>query len=196
MTVPADGDLLAEARAAVSDAPERALALADRAAGDADAAGARRAAALARQVRSRALRALGRHAEALDAFAAAERDAAAAGDPLLAAQVRIGAVDTLGMLARYDEAATLADALAARLGELGAPGDAARVLGNLGSLHLRRDRYEDALRAYARAEALVPEEDGGDEDGERAALRAGLAVNRAIALTYLGRYDEAAVNTA
>lgn len=128
---------------------------------------------------ARSLRQQGRHAEALDAFARAVAEAEAAGETLRAAQVRIGEIDSLGMLGRYDEAIALAQNLAHRL----PPRDAARALGNLGSLHLRRDQYAEALAAYDRAALL--------SQGDDPPLQAGLAVNAGIALTYLGRESEA-----
>ncbi|WP_395143306.1 CHAT domain-containing protein [Armatimonas sp.] len=128
---------------------------------------------------ARALRQQGRHEDALRAFARAVQEAAAAGETLLAVQVRIGEIDSLGMLGRYDEAHALAEALEPQL----PPRDAARVLGNLGSLHLRRDQYSEALACYERASAQ-------DADPR---LHAGLAVNSGIALTYLGRHDDAEV---
>lgn len=127
---------------------------------------------------ARSLRQQGRHDEALVAFARAVEEANAAGDPLLAAQVRIGEIDSLGMLGRYDEAVALASTLERQL----PPRDAARVLGNLGSLHLRRDQYTEALACYDKASKL---------DSSDPRLQAGLAVNAGIALTYLGREAEA-----
>ncbi|WP_309719510.1 tetratricopeptide repeat protein, partial [Armatimonas sp.] len=123
---------------------------------------------------ARTLRQQGRHEEALAAFARAVHDAET---PLLAALVRIGEIDSLGMLGRYDEAIALAEMLEPQL----PPRDAARVLGNLGSLYLRRDAYAEALECYDKASAL-------DADSR---LHAGLAVNAGIALTYLGRESEA-----
>ncbi|MCX6366893.1 MAG: CHAT domain-containing tetratricopeptide repeat protein [Armatimonadetes bacterium] len=123
---------------------------------------------------ARSLRQQGRHDEALTAFARAVQEAAT---PLLAAQVRIGEIDSLGMLGRYDDAIALAGALEPQL----PPRDAARMLGNLGSLYLRRDQYAEALVCYDKASAL-------DADPR---LHAGLAVNAGIALTYLGREAEA-----
>lgn len=127
--------------------------------------------------RARTLRQQGRHEEALTAFAEAVAEARAAGDTLLAAQVRIGEIDSLGMLGRYDEAIALAESLQPLLPAR----DAARALGNLGSLHLRRDQYQDALHCYDRAALL-------HEDPR---LHVGLAVNAGIALSYLGREPEA-----
>ena len=126
---------------------------------------------------ARALRQQGRHEDALGAFARAVQEANAAGETLRAAQVRIGEIDSLGMLGRYDEAITLAEMLETQL----PPRDVARVLGNLGSLHLRRDQYAEALACYERASPL-------DADPR---LHAGLAVNTGITLTYLGREAEA-----
>ena len=123
---------------------------------------------------ARSLRLQGRHEEALAAFARAVQEAET---PLLAVQVRIGEIDSLGMLGRCDEAITLAKMLEPQL----PPRDAARVLGNLGSLHLRRDQYTEALECYDKASTL-------DADPR---LHAGLAVNAGIALTYLGRESEA-----
>ena len=127
--------------------------------------------------RARSLRQQGRHDEALTAFAEAVAQAQADGNPLLAAQVRIGEIDSLGMLGRYDEATALAESLLPQL----PPRDAARALGNLGSVQLRRDQYQEALTCYDRAAHL--------HDDPR--LLVGLAVNAGIALTYLGREPEA-----
>lgn len=126
---------------------------------------------------ARALRQQGRHEDALAAFARAVQAAQDVGDTLLATQVRIGEIDSLGMLGRYDEALALAEMLEPQL----PPRDAARVLGNLGSLHLRRDQYPEALTCYEKASRL-------DADPR---LHAGLAVNAGITLTYLGREAEA-----
>ncbi len=126
---------------------------------------------------ARALRQQGRHEDALGAFARAVQEANAAGETLRAAQVRIGEIDSLGMLGRYDEAITLAERLETQL----PPRDVARVLGNLGSLYLRRDQYAEALACYERASPL-------DADPR---LHAGLAVNAGITLTHLGREVEA-----
>ncbi|WP_394794160.1 CHAT domain-containing protein [Armatimonas sp.] len=126
---------------------------------------------------ARALRQQGRHEDALGAFARAVQEANAAGETLRAAQVRIGEIDSLGMLGRYDEAIALAERLETQL----PPRDVARVLGNLGSLYLRRDQYAEALACYERASPL-------DADPR---LHAGLAVNAGITLTYLGREVEA-----
>ena len=185
-------DLLALARVAVSDAPLRALGLADRAVSAANPGWER---ALACQIRSRALRALGRHEEALTAFTDAAKEAESGGNLRLAAQVQVGAVDTLGMLGRYEDAAALAESLVQRLTVEGAILDAARVLGNLGSIHLRRDRYDNALRVYAAAESLlasIPVTQADGDAAEVSSLRAGLLINRAIALTYQGQQDAAA----
>lgn len=136
------------------------------------------------QLQSRALRALGRHQDALSAFAAASSHATAAGDNLLALQVRIGEIDSLVMLGQWEEATILAQHLETGLKAEGALEDAARVVGNIGSLYLRNDRYEAALRCYEQGESLL-------DTTSSPRMRAGMLVNQAIALTYLGRYDDA-----
>jgi CHAT domain-containing protein len=127
---------------------------------------------------------MGRHEEALLAISEAKTVANQSGNPLLAAQVQIAGIDSLGMLGKYDEATILGNALAVELTAVGAVVDAAKVQGNLGSIALRQDRYTDALTAYAAAEALVP------VDSEPL-LQAGLAINRAIAQSYLGHDRDA-----
>jgi CHAT domain-containing protein len=136
------------------------------------------------QLQARALRALGRHQDALPAFAAASAYATEAGNHLLALQVRVGEIDSLVMLGQWDEATILAQYLETSLKAEGAFEDAARVIGNIGSLYLRNDRYEAALRSYEQGESLL-------DMTSSPRMRAGMVVNQAIALTYLGRYDDA-----
>lgn len=140
--------------------------------------------ALVGQLCTSALRALGRHEEALIYFADAAERARESGDTLLAAQLRVGEVDSLAMLGRDTEAAELAASLEQELRDAGAPVGAAKALGNLGSSHLRRDNYPAAVSCYDSALTLVSEAD-------QPLLVAGLCVNRSIALTYLDRFDEA-----
>jgi CHAT domain-containing protein/tetratricopeptide (TPR) repeat protein len=135
-------------------------------------------------LQARALRALGQHQEALPALAQAVFHARQAGDDLLALQMRIGEIDSLGMLGQWEEAQVLAHQLASKLKEAGAAEDAARALGNLGSLYLRCDRYEEALQTYSEGASLL-------DNSSSPQLRAGIAVNQAITLTYLRQFDAA-----
>ncbi len=140
--------------------------------------------AAAFRLRGQALRALGRHAEAISAFDDAGRSAEAAGDRVLGAVVRIGAVDSLGMLGRYDEASSLGAELARDLSEAGASVEAGRAMANLGSVEFRRDRYAQALHWYERAAAALASADDP-------LLLTGVQINRANVLTQLGRSTEA-----
>jgi len=140
--------------------------------------------AAAWRVRGQALRALGRHAEAIAALERAASCARQAGDARLAAQVRIGSVDSLGMLGRYEEAIDLARQLEQTLRDHGAEVDAAKVLANAGNLHFRRDRYTEALDCYQRAGEFI--QSSGDP-----VMRAYLQTNCANVLTLLHRVEEA-----
>jgi CHAT domain-containing protein len=140
--------------------------------------------ALAWRTRARSLRLLGRHQEAVAAFASAAEYAERAGDPLLAAQVQVGRVDSLGWLGQFDEALTLAERLETQLLAVGAEHEAARVLMNVAGLYFRRDRYTEALDCNLRALEI------GRRNGDPV-LVATLEANHANLLTYLDRVDEA-----
>jgi tetratricopeptide (TPR) repeat protein len=176
--------LLGQARSAAASAPQESLPLADLAVELAEIREEPVASASAGRIRGQALRAMGQHAEAVAAFAAAAQAAQQAGDNRLAAQVQIGSVDSLGMLGRYEEAIALGRALEDRLRQAGAEEDAAKVLFNVGSLHFRRDQYARALECYQQAGAIL--ERVGDET-----IRARVQSNCANALTHLGRIEEA-----
>jgi CHAT domain-containing protein len=103
---------------------------------------------------------------------------------LLAAQVQVGRVDSLGWIGRYDEALALAARLEAQLLALGADRHAANVLINLGGLHFRRDRYAEALDCNLRALEIIRPLGDPVEIAEAEA-------NCANQLTYLGRIEEA-----
>src|SRR5438552_17505778 len=116
--------LLDQARSALTTDPLAALTAADqciRAATDSEERGDE---AQAWRIRGQALRALGRHADAVEAFRAGANAALAAGDRLLAAQVRLGEIDSLGMTGRSDAASALAERLERELREAGALADA------------------------------------------------------------------------
>src|SRR5579871_2064932 len=134
--------------------------------------------------RARALRVLGQHAEALMAFAAAADYAERANDPLLAARVQVGRIDSLGWLGRYDEALELAGRLEARFLSLNAEHDAANVLINLGGLYFRRDRYAEALNCNRRALEIIRHQGNAIEIAE-------VEANCANLLTYLDQVEEA-----
>lgn len=145
------GILFDRARGALASAPEEALRAAELAVLLTEGLADGRAAANARRVQGQALRLFGRHVEAADALAQAASHARAAGELLLACQVQIGAIDSLGWLGRYEEALTLADRLEAELHALDAEADAAKVLVNVANLQFRRDQYTQALASYERA---------------------------------------------
>jgi CHAT domain-containing protein len=135
------------------------------------------------RTRAQALRMLGRYAEAIDAHRAAAERARDAGDARLESEVRLGEIDSLGMLGRADEAFALARRLEADLRTAGADAEAAKALVNAGNLHLRRDQYAEALDCYERAQATL----AGSGD-EIAAAR--LQANTAYILIQLNRIDE------
>lgn len=172
------------ARTVLSADPPEAVRRADLAVRTSALRGAAGDEAEAWRVRAQGLRMLARHDEALDAFDRAVEAAGRAHDPLLAARVQIGRVDSLGWLGRVDEAFALARLLEASLRRLGADVDAAKVLVNTGNLHFRRDEHVAALRCYERAQGLL--EAAGD-----AVDSARVAWNRANILTTLSRTGEA-----
>ncbi|HZT44349.1 MAG TPA: CHAT domain-containing protein [Chthonomonadaceae bacterium] len=174
---------LEEARNTLAAHPDQALPYAGLAAELADRRADYRSGAAAWRLQAQALRALGRHAEALDAFDAAAKSAQNVEDSLLAAQVRIGAIDSLGWLGRYDEAFALARQLERDLRTEGAEGEAAKVLVNAGNLHYRRDQYREALSCYERAMGSL------SSLGDTLAL-ARLQANSANILALLNRVDE------
>jgi CHAT domain-containing protein len=177
-------ELLAISEESLPGAASRALHAADLAVELAERREAWHESAYAWRACARAQRLLGQHAEALISFAAAAAAAERAGDPLLAARVQVGRVDSLGWLGRYDEALEVAEHLEKQLLALGAEQDAARVISNVGGLHFRRDRYAESLDCNQRALAILRR--GGDAIS---AVRT--EANCANLLTYLGRIDEA-----
>ena len=151
--------LLAAAQEAVTNAPAEAQELAALAVEIAAAGQNWTEAAKARRVAGQALRQMGRHEDALNALNAAADHAWQANDVRLAAQIQIGAIDSLGVLGRVDAAFALARRLERELRELGAEADAARALVNAGTLHYRRDDYAQAAECFDRALPLFPPED-------------------------------------
>ena len=136
----------------------------------------------ARRAMAQALRAMGRHEEALAAMTAAANSAALLGDKRLEAQAQIGAIDSLGILGRADEAFRLARKLETALRAQNSPEDAARVLTNAGTLHYRRDEYRQASDCFERALQILP-------DGDFAAI-ARVQANYASVLTETGHFEE------
>ena len=173
-----------QARLALASDPQKGLEAADRCIRAASEANDPGGEAHAGRLRGQALRALGRHADAIVAFGAAATAARSAGDSLLAAQVRLGQIDSLGMVGRTAEAVALGKELERTLRSAGAIADAAKALCNLGSLYLRSDRYAEALDCYGRAEEIFATT--GD-----ALMQAVVQVNQAIALTYRNEIDAA-----
>ncbi len=140
----------------------------------------------ARALRARgiALRAMGEWQLALDSLQCAERAAADAGDPLLAAQTLIAATDTLAQLGRRQDALDLAASLEARFRELGSVSDTARVIWNAGNIHFRSEGYADAGALWQRALEMFE----ATPDTLSTAL---LRMNLANVLTHLNRRPEA-----
>lgn len=177
-------EALGEAAKRLDREAEEALAYADIAYEMAKRVGSPKLLSAAARTRGRTLRALSRHLEAVDALEAAARYALEAGDELMALQSRIGIVDSLGWLERFDEAIQLAQNLQDRLLVRGQMSEAAKVLVNLGNVLHRRDDYQGALDAFDRAIEMLK---GSDE-----VTIAQVSVNKANALTHLNRVHEAA----
>lgn len=178
--------LMERAQAATLNAPGEALRAADFAVTLAQRQGDFATAAAACRIQAQALRTQGRHADALPVYERAAEQALRTADPVLAARVQIGRIDSLGMLGRIEEALQLADRLEATLRAGGEEIEAAKVLVNAGSLHYRRDAYAAALDCYERARQTFVA--GNDP---MALARA--EVNCANALVMLNRAEEAVV---
>ena len=152
--------LMREAERALASDGLRARRLAEIAVEIAEHGGDLANAARAGRVEAQALRAMGRHEEAITVLSAAAQRAESAGDRRLAAQIQIGAIDSLGVLGRAEEAFRLARKLEAALLACHAPEDAAKVLTNAGTLHYRRDAYRQAAACFQKALKILPAEDG------------------------------------
>jgi CHAT domain-containing protein len=179
-------DLLAEARRLIALSAEEALQCAEVATEVADRLGEPLRRAAAARVKGQALRALSRHAAAIDALEASARYAHQAGDPHLAAKHRVGIVDSLGWLERFDEAIALSKQLETELLKFGDFDEAAKVLVNAGNLYHRRDQYPQALECYDRA--LERLEAAGNPDAI-----ARVQANKANILTHLNRVHDAMI---
>ncbi len=143
-----------------------------------------RARALAARAWGVGLWASGRMEEALQALRLSGVLAEEAGDPLLAAQAPILAIEVLAQLGRHGEAVELGQDLAARLTALDAGEDAAKVRANLGNVSFQRADYLAALDAWRAAQ------DEFRRRGQAPAV-AQLEVNIANALVHLNRLPEA-----
>ncbi len=174
--------LLAEARAALTENPALARDMANFAAAVAEIRDAARDAAQTGLLAGQACRALGQHEAALTSLGAASDWATRAGDELFAAQIQIGAIDSLGVLGRMEDALALARRLESQFTALGSNGDAARALVNAGTLRYRRDEYTQAAELFERALPLFAPEDG--------LSRARVQANYAAVLTETGRYEQ------
>jgi len=177
-------EALAEARALTATSAEQALQCADLALEMAEVVGQPKLKSVAARTRGQALRALSRHAAAVDALEAAARHAIEANDQKLALQSRVGIVDSLGWLERFDEALALASELESKLLLLGDVAESGKVLVNLGNLYHRRDNYPAALDAYSRGLERLRGRVGAD-------AIARVEVNLANILTHLNRVHEA-----
>ena len=176
--------LLSTAREQLGSDPAEALRCAKLARRLAEFQGEWTACAQAGRIQAQALRAQGDHAQAIEAFDLAAEDANRAENPLLAAQVQIGKVDSLGWLGDYAGAMTLARRLETGLEALGASEDVAKVQVNRGSLHLRRDQYAEALQCFDRAQILLADCDNPTALGQ-------VQFNMATTLMEVNRMEEA-----
>lgn len=176
--------LLADARQLTMSDPEEALRHAELACDAAAALGQPKLQSATSRARGQAYRALSRHTAAIDALEAAAQYALSAGDDRLALQSRIGIIDSLGWLERFDEAVALAEELENALLLQGEITESGKVLVNAGNLHHRRDDYPAALEAYTRGlERLRGRVD--------VPVIARVEVNLANILTHLNRVQEA-----
>lgn len=144
-----------------------------------------RSEALCWRIIGQAERVQGNHAAAIDTLRMASNCAAGVGEFLLAAQVQIGRIDSLGWLGRFEEAHRLAQSLEETFRAMGLPGEAAKVLVNRGALHYRRDQYAPAIACNEAAIALMA------ESGDLIA-QAKVQSNLAAVFMELHRADEAA----
>ncbi len=179
-------EALAFSRARMSIAPTEALSCAEAAATVATEQADARAIAEAYRTCAQILRIQGRHEEALTMLSSASEAGEAAGDPLLAARMRIGSVDSLCWLGRNEQAISVANELIIIFTASHAHADAAKVLVNLGNVHFRVDDMQAALDCYERASQMF--ETCGDRRTQVA-----VQINWANILTQQNRLDEALV---
>ena len=117
--------------------------------------------------------------------AAASRFAAIS-RPLHAAQTQVPKIMALSMLGRHDAAIACAEAAQRLLQAHGDTLGASKVLLNLGSLHLRGDRYADAAPCFREAAVLFAKH----RDHEHSVMA---DIGRADTLAALGEPNEAAI---
>ncbi|MCC6174433.1 MAG: CHAT domain-containing protein [Chloroflexi bacterium] len=131
-----------------------------------------------------ALRCAGYYDRADTCFLEAERAFTALNLEDEAARVRIGHVEALRYLGRYDDAIALATANLAYLQSRSLELDAARQTINLGIVHWRRGDLHQALDCFRQVRALAHRIDQSE-------LAATASMNVGIVLIELGRYGEA-----
>ncbi len=178
------GALVEAGRALLSADPDAACALAEIGGALAAHRGEPEIESAAHRLAAQAMRIGGRHEEAITSFQAAAAIARRAANHVLAAEVQIGIVDSMGILGRIDEAILFAHALETALDGLGATEQLAKLLVNVGGLYFRRDAYLEALDCYRQAEEIFTAK------GDRPAL-ARVKTNSANALLYLDRIGDA-----
>jgi len=183
-SVAAVEEALSEARSRTATSPKEALSYAEVACEMAGMVGDPKLHSAVARVRGQTLRALGNHEEAIDALEAAAQYALQAGDENLALKSRIGVVDSLRWLERFDEAISLAHDLEEQLALRGEVVEAARVLANEGNLYHRRDDYDAAEDAYTRSLAILRGKAGPE-------LIAQVETNLANILTHKNKVQEA-----
>jgi CHAT domain-containing protein/tetratricopeptide (TPR) repeat protein len=176
--------LLSAGQARIATSPAIALRCSRLASVVAESRGDLAGAVAAHRQSAQALRLQGLHEEALVEIALAVARAEQLGDPRLAAQVQVGAVDSLAWMTRFDEAVALAKRLEEQLLALGAEEDAAKVVVNVANQYFRRDQYEQALERYGRALDVLA------RFGDPVTV-ARVQANAANALTAMGRIDDA-----
>lgn len=147
--------LLARIQQVISTHPREALEIAEIA--ETIAAGQNDAHSLVMVARAVAQshRILGEHQAALTAFDVAAQRAMEIGDPLLASQIQIGRINSLGWLGQFEEAIRCADGLIQTFRAAGHEADIAKILVNLGNINHRRDLYTDALGCYEEASTIL-----------------------------------------
>lgn len=157
--------------------------------------------ALLQYARARTLVHLGNLAAAEESLRSAQGRWRAAGDVSGETRAFLGLTQVLAMQGRYADAEDSARAAIARLETSAAPEATLRLAGahqNLATLFHYQDRHADALAEYGAAAAILESvrQNAAGHDPERAAevesMQAHNALNRAGALTFLDRYDDAA----
>src|SRR5262249_9167326 len=106
------------------------------------------------------------------------------GNTELAARTRLGFIAALGMVGRDQGAVYHAETAGENFEKIGGDHGHARLLTNLGNVHLRREDYQKALQCHSRAYEFL--KSAQDEKGQAMSR-----LNLANCLSQLGHFDRA-----